>query len=38
MLEIVIGYNAKNRLLFNDQEKENKIIRIKNKRQYFIIR
>lgn len=38
MLEIVIGYNAKNRLLFHAPAKENTIIRIKNKRHYFIIR
>ena len=31
MLEIVIGYNAKNRLLFHAPAKENTIIRIKNK-------
>lgn len=30
MLEIVIGYNAKNRLLFHAPAKENTIIRIKN--------
>lgn len=29
MLEIVIGYNAKNRLLFHAPAKENTIIRIK---------
>ena len=31
MLEIVIGYNAKNRLLFHAPAKENTIIRIKYK-------
>ena len=34
MLEIVIGYNAKNRLLFHAPAKENTIIRIKNNCAY----